>query len=422
MQMKRILVTLLFLAIASAHVFAISYEIVETKSSFFYKSYVVKYVSVSADMAAMDTVSGVVTIPTNGEANCILLDNHHTITSNAEAPSVKGSSAAGMLFSLAYVVAATDYIGYGSTTSRVHPYLCQRQNALNSIDIARVAWDIVRKENIKLKHENLLNIGYSQGGGVAMAVHREMEENPELAEELRFSGSWCGDGPYDIEATVMEYLNHPDKVSYPVGLPLLVNGFLSGAPAELKGDLTFSDFIADDMLNAGLEGWVSGKKMDNDEINAKMRALVDGRELTLADILKPEMCSLDGALAKKYMEFAESDCVCTGWRPTYPIKLTHLVCDEVVPVCNTHNAINGLQLTEDQYFLDDSNSTHADYGMTFYLKFINELDNFDYDRPTTIFNTFAEQTAKRPVKRLVGGRIVIERNGVKYDLSGRAIR
>lgn len=420
--MKRVLTALLFLAIATVHAFAISYEIVETKSSFFYKSYVVKYVSVSADMTAADTVSGVITIPTNGKANCIILDNHHTITSNAEAPSVMGSSAAGMLFSLAYVVAATDYIGYGTTADKVHPYLCQRQNALNSIDIARVAWDIVKKEGVILKHENLLNIGYSQGGGVAMAVHREMEENPELAEELCFSGSWCGDGPYDIKATVMEYLCHPDRVSYPVGLPLLVNGFLSGAPAEVKGDLRFSDFIADEMLDAGLEEWLSGKKMGNDEINAKMRAVVGGRELTLADILKPEMGSQDGALAKKYMEFAESDCICTGWLPTYPIKLTHLVCDEVVPVCNAYNAIDGLQLTEGQYLLDERKSTHADYGMTFYQKFINDLDNFDYDRPTAVFNTLAERTATHPVKRLEGGQIVIERKGVKYDLSGRRVR
>ena len=178
--MKRFLAAFVFLAIATVHAFAIDYEIVETKSSYFYNSYVVKYVSVSADMAATDTVSGVITIPTNGEANCIILDNHHTITSNAEAPSVQGSSAAGRLFSLAYVIAATDYIGYGTTTDKVHPYLCQQQNALNSIDIAKIAWDMVKKQNVKLKYENLLNVGYSQGGGVAMAVHREMEKNPEL--------------------------------------------------------------------------------------------------------------------------------------------------------------------------------------------------------------------------------------------------
>lgn len=420
--MKKTLTAILFLIVATANALAIDYEIVETKSSFFYKSYVVKYESVSADMTGTDIVSGVITIPSSGNANCVILDNHHTITANAEAPSVQGSSAAGMLFSLAYVVAATDYIGYGKTTDKVHPYLCQRQNALNSIDIAKIAWDIVKKEKIKLKHENLLNVGYSQGGGVAMAVHREMENNSELAKELHFSGSWCGDGPYDIKACVMDYLNHPDEVSFPAVLPMLVNGFLSGAPAELKGDLTFADFITDDMLDAGLETWLSEKKMDTGDINRKMREVVGGRSLTLADIFKPEMTSVDGALAKMYMEFAEADCICTGWQPTYPIKLIHLKCDEVVPVFNTYNAIDGLHLTEDQYLLDDTKSTHADYGMTFYLKLITELDNFNYDMSNTIVTTHAERNTKRPAKRMERGRILIERNSKRYNLSGGRIQ
>lgn len=416
------LFTALFLVIAAANAFAIEYEIVETKSSFFYKSYVVKYVSVSADMTATETVSGVITIPSSGSANCIILDNHHTISSNAEAPSVKGSTAAGMLFSLAYVVAATDYIGYGATREKVHPYLCQRQNALNAIDIAKVAWDIVEKQRVKLKYGSLVNVGYSQGGGVAMAVHREMERNPELAEELRFCGSWCGDGPYDIKATVMEYLNHSESVSYPVGLPMLVNGFLSGAPAELKGNLKFADFIADDMLEAGLETWIADKNMDNDDINDKMRAVVSGRELTLGDVFKPEMARFDGALAKKYLEFAEADCICTGWQPSYPIKLIHLMCDEVVPVSNAYSAIDGLKLSSDQYFLDDKVSTHADYGTSFYLKLITEFDSFDFNTPVTSVSTPAAVNAKRHAKRLEGGRIIIERNAKKYELSGKAIQ
>lgn len=417
--MKKLLVALLFQTIASAYALAIDYEIVETKTMGWYKSYVVKYESVSADMTTTETVSGVITIPTNGEANCIILDNHHTITDNNEAPSIQGTTSSGMLFSLAYVIAATDYIGYGATADKVHPYLCQRQNALNSIDIAKVAWDIVKNENVRLQHENLVNVGYSQGGGVAMAVHREMENNPELANELHFSGSWCGDGPYDIKTTVTDYLSHPESVSYPVGLPLLVNGFLSGAPAEMKGNLTFADFITDKMVDAGLETWLAEKNLDTDKINEKMQAVVGDRTLTVNDIFKPEMASLDGALAKKYLDFADANSICTGWHPTYPIKLIHLVCDQVVPVYNAYNAIDGLQLTEEQYLLDDSESTHADYGMTFFIKLVSELYDFNYDTTTSVICTSADSTVKHPVKMLKDGKIVIDRNGVKYDVFGR---
>lgn len=420
--MKRIITLFVLFLCLAANALAIEYEIVNTISQGWYKSYIVKYRSVSADMTGTEMVSGVVTVPTFGGCNCLLLDNHHTISSNAEAPSVQGVSAAGQLFSLAYVVAATDYIGYGATADKVHPYLCARQNAQNSIDMALVAWDIIEKEGIKLTHEKLLNMGYSQGGGVALAVHREMERNPALAEKLHFGGSWCGDGPYDVKSTMQEYLSHPDKVTYPLGLPMLVNGFLSGAPAELKGDLKFSDFITDEMVEAGLESMLASKELDSEEINEKMKAAVGGRELKLSDIFKPEMASLDGVLAKKYQEFAESDLLYTGWTPTYPLRLIHLSCDEVVPVVNASNAIEGLQLNSEQYVFDDRESTHADYGMTFYLNIVNELYAFDFDQTNAITDVQEESVCRPAVKRLENNRIVIERNGRKYDLSGTSLQ
>ena len=52
--------------------------------------------------------------------------------------------------------------------------------------------------------------GYSQGGAVALAVHRYIEQN-DLSEELRFRGSICGDGPYDLIATLRYYLEDDGK-------------------------------------------------------------------------------------------------------------------------------------------------------------------------------------------------------------------
>ena len=392
-----------------------------------FTSFTVHYLSVGPACVTPDTLSGVITLPGMPFLfpGLWVLDSHHTISDNASAPSSMGSTSLGMsqVGSLAVFI-ATDYYGYGHTKDKVHPYLAQKQNARNSLDLLKVALDLL--PSVGYKPSMLCNVGYSQGAGVAMAALNLLENDEaysDIASQFdRGVYTWCGDGPYDIKACVMDYLNHPDEVSFPAVLPMLVNGFLSGAPAELKGDLTFADFITDGMLDAGLETWLSEKKMDTGDINRKMREVVGGRSLTLADIFKPEMTSVDGALAKKYMEFAEADCICTGWQPTYPIKLIHLTCDEVVPVFNTYSAIDGLHLTEDQYLLDDTESTHADYGMTFYLKLITELDNFNYDMSTTIVTTHAECNTKRPAKRLERGRILIERNGKRYNLSGGRIQ
>jgi hypothetical protein len=48
--------------------------------------------------------------------------------------------------------------------------------------------------------------GFSQGGSVALAVHRHIEEN-NLAGSLHFQGSVCGDGPYDLISTMRYYFD-----------------------------------------------------------------------------------------------------------------------------------------------------------------------------------------------------------------------
>lgn len=399
------------------------YRILNETSSFLYTSIVVKYASVSADMTSTDSVSGVITIPSNNKANFILLDNHHTIASNSEAPSEMGTTAGGKLLSMAYCIVATDYVGYGVTKDQRHPYLCSRQNAQNAIDLALIAREIIDARGVQLSYNNLVNVGYSQGGAVAMAVHRELENNHELASRLHFAGTWCGDGPYDIRATMTDYLEHPDSVAYPLAFPLVVNGFLSGAPAELKEGLTFSDFFTQEMLDAGLEGWISDKNLDNDTINNRMRAVVGNRDLTVRDIFKEEMASPNGVLAQKYLEFADADCICTGWTPTYPIKLIHLENDNVVPVVNAYNAQEGLGLPDSQCVIDYSKGyDHAGYGMHFYLNLVNEFINFDFDHPTALPGTLDQKDAARPALRLEDGRLIIEHSGHRYDVTGRQVR
>lgn len=423
-KMKRFYISLLIIAIAIVKTFAyecdIEYVVIDTIETNSYTSFIIEYQSVSADMKGKQMVSGVVTIPSNKKANLLMLDNHYTISSNKEAPSVSGSSSAGSLLNGAYCIAATDYIGYGSTRDQMHPYLCARQNALNSIDIAKVAWKIIEDCGVQLEHTKMINVGYSQGGGVAMAVHREMENDKELATKLHFAGSWCGDGPYDLKATMEEYYANRDHVAYPVGFPMLVNGFLSGAPAELKGDLKFSDFIAPEMLAAGLEQWITSKDYDSDEINKKMKDVVGGRDLTIDDIFSPEMAKSDGTLAKKYTEFAESDRIYQGWTPTYPIRLIHLVGDKIVPVVNAYNAIEGLQLTEKNYKLENlSYYAHASFGMYFYLNLVYELNSFDFNEDgayNSVKDIQENHITPRPVKLLNGRRIIIMRNGQEYDI------
>lgn len=335
----------------------------ETKGEQF-TSIVVEYASLSQDKKTRQNISGVITIP-NGMILGTVLDNHYTISSNEEAPSLMGTTDFGANIGAQFCVVATDYIGFGLTKDQRQTYLAHEICAQNSIDLAVVAQDILKKRG--LNGGKLFNLGYSQGGAVALAVHRAMEKDADLAKRLNFVGSWCGDGPYDVVATVRHYLDNPENVTYPVGLPLLVEGFLAAAPENLKGDLKFADFFTDKMNKAGLEGWLKSRQYNTGEINEKIQAVVGDAKLTLNDIFSPGMASLDGSLMKKYMEYAKQNDIITGWKPEkFPLMLIHNSSDEIVPVVNAQNAKRALGLTDDACMIVTMDLSHGDFGPVYY--------------------------------------------------------
>lgn len=332
---------------------------------------VVTYVSYAPDMKTLLPVSGAITLPKDRTKILgIVLDNHYTITSDKECP----SQAAGTdichidMVGGAFCVVSTDYIGYGATKGMMHPYLNHDLCARHSIELAKIAVDILAKE-YNITGKMMFNTGYSQGGAVAMAVHREMEKNQALAKQLGFYGTWCGDGPYDVEATTKFYLANADNVSYPVALPLLVEGFLSSASSDLKANLKFADFFSSKLNNAGLETWMAKRELTTTQINDKIQDLVGkGNPIKVSDIFSPDMAVETGALMQKYLQFARQNNLTQGWRPSnYPLRLFHMQYDDVVPFVNAEHAIAGLGLDlEKDVVVYPLPTSHAEFGPVFY--------------------------------------------------------
>ena len=165
----------------------------------------------------------------------LLIGCHITITDDAKAPSNFGISDAasdvGMLMMHAVdgdspsskaLVIMPDYEGYGGTVKRTHPYLCQELTARQVIDAVRAGMKLFKEQNGQMADGwKTVVAGYSQGGAVAMAVHRMIEQQEGLADELHFCGSVCGAGPYDLIATFRQYVND-DKIYLPAVVPLIL--------------------------------------------------------------------------------------------------------------------------------------------------------------------------------------------------------
>lgn len=395
--MKKLLLLLITLCVTLAAK-AVDYKVLDTRYSLGYTSYVVEYTSVAADGKTPMQISGVVTVPNSyllSNADVLVVDSHHTVCDNASVPSVMGSSMCGMVMAALYPMAATDYVGYGITSDLAHPYLSQEQNARNSLDIVPVALDILAQNEVTPKM--LYNIGYSQGGGVALAAQKLLENDAQYADlKKQFPlgvHAACGSGPYDPVATGADIYAKEEKVTFPAVLPLLVNGFLSGASAELTQGLKFADFFQPALTTPatltnpkgekiefpGLETVVSQKEAGNDSVSSLMVMATGGKD-GLADFFSADMMNKESDTYTRFFTWLAENNLCTGWKPEGEVNLFHLVEDDIVTSENTILAADGLGIPSDRVHfynaadLDISGSNkHTQFAIPFFLNALKAI-------------------------------------------------
>lgn len=442
--MKKFFTTFVLLIVATCIAFA-EHQIISTKECDGYKSLVINYTSVGADCVTPVTVSGVLTIPTENLAGTAVwvIDNHHTYADNVSVPSMAGSTPAGLAgFSKNFVMIATDYLGYGVTVEERHPFMCQRQNALNSIDLLKVALEVLPDYGIH--PVALFNMGYSQGGGVAMAVQRELEAMMQtdavisgLLSSVKVFATWCGDGPYDPATTGNLYYEKAEKVAFPALLPLLVNGFLSGAPDEVRKEYTFNDFFqpqllapaeltnpmtGDKIAYPGLEAMIASKLFDNDTASLIM-VLAAGMRQDLGSFFSEEMANQKSQIAQDFFAWLKLNSAIDGWKPLFPISLYHLQEDDIVTVDNAVLAASTLGIPAERvhYYSSawpgmEKNNDHSTFGPLFFGKVAEEIAAML--NPTSIEN-LDTPVSNAPQKILENGKLKIRIGGRSYDMMGR---
>lgn len=370
--------------------------------------------------------------------------SHITITSDKERPSVTtgGSTERNAVMAITgrtygpiwgsgeqadyvgrCIIIAPDYEGYGLTKDKPHPYLQQRLTARQVIDGVNYGMQLYRKE--VEQNSSLLPIkddfrsyswGFSQGGSVALAVHRHIEEN-NLAGSLHFQGSVCGDGPYDLISTVRYYFDDNGDsygvttdhrkgiVTLPVVMPLIIKGMCSGnahlAPYGIE------EFLSQQMIDTGVLDWIDSKEFTTDEIAKKWYQQVQNgldageRKYTpeqmaelfatpkenvvwgrLEKMLTPACydylknpdnfvsvpTEATNAMQALHIALAENS-TATGWTPQHRIKFYHSKNDMVVPYGNyqsflqEHTPLLGTLISIDDTF---SAKDHVDAGTEFF--------------------------------------------------------
>ena len=307
------------------------------------------------------------------------------------------------------LVIMPDYEGYGNTADRAHPYLYQELTARQCVDATRHGRYLYEHdaELDYLRHPiredfHTISIGYSQGGSVALAVQRFIEQN-NLTEELHFSGSACGDGPYDPMATLMFYIQQSlenKNMSLPVALPLIVKGMLDSNPYMVGH--TAEEYFRPEFLETGILDWIASKDYTTGDIDQMWKQyhtdhpdLKDYSNCNIKDIMndtcyayfknlyeanKNTFTSAAGIPLPKHRGKIEdlhlalsSNDLARGWKPKHKILMFHSEGDNAVPYVNAVRARNALG---DNVELEDAPNKlgHNASGHDFFAGDDNQFD------------------------------------------------
>ena len=376
--------------------------------------YTFTYESTDAHGKPVTLSSALIAWTAGASIETVIIACHITVTNDSGCPSmhaqaplmndvmmmaaVPGSSENGPLSHS--IIIMPDYEGYGISRDRPHPYLARELTARQVIDGVLEGLRLYSQTPgaLPLAQEwKSIALGYSQGGAVAVAVARQLEETG-MDERLHFAGTMAGDAPLDLPATLRYYIedngdtggyrtsHRRGKVVMPVTLPLIIQGMLCSQSALDGYDA--SDYLSKQMLDTGILEQLAGKELSTDDFmkvhytlcengltaadgtiytpaqmqelfpsHGKSDSWMGSSYYVTADITKmmaPGVCDYltssgegagagggsqgSGATASEALvrmsQVLRENSLTQGWTPTHPIVLAHSHYDTVVPFVN----------------------------------------------------------------------------------------
>ncbi|MFG2795683.1 alpha/beta hydrolase [Streptomyces pseudovenezuelae] len=270
------------------------------------------------------TATGLLTLPTGGRHRLDLVsDTHGTMVDRDYAPSVSedfGRVPSYVNAAAGRAVAAPDYLGLGKGPGP-HPYLDTASSVTASVDMLRAARTAAERLGRPLTGE-VYATGFSQGGQVAMALGRALEEGAD--RHFRLAALAPVSGPYDLEGQEM---------------PALFDGRVN----DTSGVLYIAYWLVaqnrlhplyKDPSEAFREPWASRVESLLDGSH-EQEEVVRGLAPSVAQLLTPaflERLRHPSGAVLDAMRTADHTC---DWKPDVPVRLYAAAGDTDVPLGNT---------------------------------------------------------------------------------------
>jgi len=294
------------------------------------------------------TLSAKLYYKTDDNSKFVVLNCHPTITHNTGCPTGDNPQLAAIKYMASEyaIVICPDYIGFGESSSSIHPYMCATLTARNILDCYKAAIAYYKRNSGKTLVSNYytINIGYSQGGATALAFQKYMETQATQAEKklINLHGSVCGAGPYNQNIIFDEY-EKMATIDYPVYLYYILRGHKQAFGKTTMRQLELKDCFTTTFwryCESTLKDLMDNKELTVDEINAKLKSAGYTKFYDIINADYKDRSSKVYRIIRKTLEQSNL-LVDDGWMPTAPIVFYHDKAghDIVVPYAGTEAAM-----------------------------------------------------------------------------------
>lgn len=306
-------------------------------------------------------VSGKFFYPKNEPMKNLIIVSHYTIGANHEAPS-ETFSFEGIFAALGYGVVMADYIGFGVTVDSIHPYLQAETTARNVIDMALAVRPFIAERGLQVESDEIILLGYSQGGATTLHVQRLLETYPEYEGLFKIKKNYAGAGPYDIARTY-DYCVKKDNTGIPCAIPMIIQGMSLG----MDKPLDMSYFFKEPLLS-NYTDWLNSKQYTVNQIST----LIGVNRLS-AILTENGIDRTKAETARFYLELTQNS-IPRSFKPKAPLYMFHSEDDPTVPFVNSQLMQRQFKLNSPNVEYDfDHYGNHMKGAIKFLLKVAKEL-------------------------------------------------
>lgn len=275
--------------------------------------------------------SGLVVLPKTTQGVGMLSFQHGTITKYDDAPSNFSAGdyntvAYSAMASVGFIGVIPDYLGFGSSTSVLHPYYVEELMASSVIDMLKASVELSQQKGITFNGKLFL-AGYSEGGYATMAAHKALEENG--IDGFTLIASFPAAGAYDIKG-VQEGIFEQTEYDDPHYLAYIARAY----QVQYDRDDLLTDFFKEPYASR-IPGLFDGQKGEG-EINAQLTT-------TISDLIQEDVLNnIDTNPEYSYLVDAFNENSLTDWKPEIQMFMYHGLSDKTVPYQNSVDTFNKL--------------------------------------------------------------------------------